>query len=156
MRCTYIFRKARISCLSLGESCLLGEAAWPKLPKPWLATALKQLSMSKQWLMRENLYSFQTLRLFKQKGEKGKLLRIKKERFWSIHMVPSSVATLFLKEFIENGVVNTSKFEQTRKKMMANCVAIVSVLQKALSMKLYQASILTEKRTLSQHLRKVI
>lgn len=129
MRCRYIFRKARISCLSLGKSCMLGEAAWPKQPKPWLATALKQLSMSKQWLMRENLYSFQTLRLLKQKGEKGKLLRIKKERFWSIHMVPSSVATLFLKEFIENGVVNTSKFEQTRKendgKLHGHCFCFV-------------------------------
>lgn len=39
-----------------------------------------------------------------------------KKRFWTIHMMPPSVATLFLKEFIENGVVNTSKFEQTRKK----------------------------------------
>lgn len=54
------------------------------------------------------LSDFETI---KTKGGKGRGMENKKEGFLSIHVVPPSIATLFLKGLIENDNFNTTKAE---------------------------------------------
>lgn len=71
------------------------------------------------------LSDFETI---KTKGGEGKGMENEKEGFLTIHMVPPSIATLFLKGLIMINLTLLKLNEQEEKKKTANCVAIVSVL----------------------------